>query len=93
MIRQIMFMVALLCLPGMAHARPLIAGDTPCTNTATYGDGCHNGGAIQVPTFFKGYAAQSVGANYPTPSTYWGITWKGAVSRQPPKGIYPTRPP
>ena len=93
MIRQIMFMVALLCLPGMAHARPLIAGDTPCTNTATYGDGCHNGGAIQVPTFFKGYAAQSVGANYPTPSTYWGITWKGAVSRQPPKGIYPTRLP
>lgn len=93
MIVRFLLLVACLCLPGVSHARPVVFGGTPCTNSATDGDGCFNGGAIQVPTFFKGYAAQSVGANYPASSTYWGITWNPAVSHQPVKGVYPVRPP
>ena len=89
MIRQIVFALALLCLPGAAHARPVVWGGTPCTPDGTDTDGCYNGGAIQVPNFFEGYANQSVGVRYPV-QTVFGQATNAATSYQPP--VYPARP-
>ena len=85
------YLIAILALliASPIHARPIVWGGTPCTNSS--GDGCYNGGSIHVPTFFRGYATQgSAGTSYNAGST-WFVSWSAATSLQP--VVYPVRPP
>ncbi|KUR80740.1 hypothetical protein [Novosphingobium sp. FSW06-99] len=91
--RLIIAFLAALLIASPAHARPIVWGGTPCTNAATDNDGCYNGGAVQVPTFFRGYATQgSAGVSYPssTSTNPWYSAINPTTSVQP--VIYPTRP-
>lgn len=91
MIRRILFALALLCMqPACAHARPVVWGGTPCTADGVDSDQCYNGGSVQVPTFFRGYAQLSVGVTIPAGSNEF-TAWTQAVSLQP--SVYPVRPP
>lgn len=88
MIRRLVILLAILLAPA-AHARPVVWGGTPCTNSAANTDGCYNGGSIRVPTFFKGYASQSRGISVPA-QTYQALSYPTATSLQP--AVYPNRP-
>lgn len=90
MIRRVLLALALLCLWGSAHARPVVWGGVPCTQDGTDTDGCYNGGSWQVPGFFQGYANQSVGVSFPR-GNYQTTTYAAATSLQP--ATYPNRPP
>ena len=92
MIRYLLVALALLCAP-IAHARPVVWGGTPCTQDGTDTDGCANGGAIQVPNFFTGYAIQSAGVSYPASPPIWGVVNAATTSVQPISGADPARPP
>ena len=87
-------LIAALSLGHGAHAHPVVWGGTPCTYDGTDVDGCYNGGSVQVPTFFKGYAAQSAGQSYPSSTaTLWGSGFSASASKQPVNRVYVTRPP
>jgi hypothetical protein len=93
MIRTILLILALLSA-SVVHAHPVVWGGTPCTQTGTDADGCYNGGSVQVPTFFSGYAAQSGGMSYPASTApLWGASFAASISQQPTNGVYVTRPP
>jgi len=86
-------LVALLAGAGAAtaHGHPVVWGGTPCTADGSDSDGCYNGGSIQIPTFFRGYAVQgSAGTAYPAGTSAAG-NWNAAASLQP--QVYPVRPP